>query len=69
MSCTIGQALRIAEDLGDDRLRVETMVFIAMRQDIVGELERAMPFAAVRVQICTSLPGNQNPSGITPTIR
>ena len=36
-----GEALRIAQDLGDERLRVETMVFIAMRQDIVGELAQA----------------------------
>ena len=36
-----GDALRIAEDLGDERLRVETMAFIAMRQDIVGELAEA----------------------------
>ena len=36
-----GEALRIARYLGDDRLRVETMVFIAMRQDIVGELGQA----------------------------
>ena len=35
------EALRIAQDLGDERLRVETMVFIAMRQDIVGELAEA----------------------------
>jgi tetratricopeptide (TPR) repeat protein len=38
--CT-GEALHIAKDLGDDRLRVETMVFIAMRQDIIGELVEA----------------------------
>jgi DNA-binding winged helix-turn-helix (wHTH) protein/tetratricopeptide (TPR) repeat protein len=36
-----GEALRIAEELGDERLRVETMAFIAMRQDIVGELAEA----------------------------
>jgi DNA-binding winged helix-turn-helix (wHTH) protein/tetratricopeptide (TPR) repeat protein len=36
-----GEALRIAEELKDDRLRIETMVFIAMRQDIVGELAEA----------------------------
>jgi DNA-binding winged helix-turn-helix (wHTH) protein/tetratricopeptide (TPR) repeat protein len=36
-----GQALRIAEDLRDERLRVETIAFIAMRQDIVGELVEA----------------------------
>ena len=36
-----GEALRIAQDLGDERMRVETMVFIAMRQDIVGELAEA----------------------------
>jgi DNA-binding winged helix-turn-helix (wHTH) protein/tetratricopeptide (TPR) repeat protein len=36
-----GKALRIAEDLGDERLRVETIAFIAMRQDIVGELAEA----------------------------
>jgi DNA-binding winged helix-turn-helix (wHTH) protein/tetratricopeptide (TPR) repeat protein len=36
-----GEAVRIAKDLGDDRLRVEAMVFIAMRQDIVGELAEA----------------------------
>jgi DNA-binding winged helix-turn-helix (wHTH) protein/tetratricopeptide (TPR) repeat protein len=36
-----GEALRIAEQLGDERLRVETMAFIAMRQDIVGELADA----------------------------
>jgi tetratricopeptide (TPR) repeat protein len=36
-----GEALRIAENLGDERLRVETMAFIAMRQDIVGELVEA----------------------------
>jgi tetratricopeptide (TPR) repeat protein len=36
-----GEALHIARYLGDDRLRVETMVFIAMRQDIVGELGQA----------------------------
>jgi tetratricopeptide (TPR) repeat protein len=36
-----GEALHIAEDLGDERLRVETMAFIAMRQDIVGELPEA----------------------------
>jgi predicted ATPase/DNA-binding winged helix-turn-helix (wHTH) protein len=35
------EALRIAEDLGDERLRVETMAFVAMRQDIVGELAEA----------------------------
>jgi tetratricopeptide (TPR) repeat protein len=35
------EALRIAQELGDDRLRIETMVFIAMRQDIVGELVEA----------------------------
>ena len=36
-----GEALRIARELGDERLRVETLVFIAMRQDIVGELAQA----------------------------
>ncbi len=36
-----GQALSIAENLGDERLRLETMAFIAMRQDIVGELAEA----------------------------
>jgi DNA-binding winged helix-turn-helix (wHTH) protein/tetratricopeptide (TPR) repeat protein len=36
-----GEALRIAQDLGDERMRIETMVFIAMRQDIVGDLEEA----------------------------
>ena len=35
------EALRLARDLGDERLRVETMVFIAMRQDIVGNLAQA----------------------------
>ena len=36
-----GEALCIAQELGDERLGVETMVFIAMRQDIVGELAEA----------------------------
>jgi len=36
-----GEALRIAENLGDERLRVETIAFIAMRQDIMGELAAA----------------------------
>jgi tetratricopeptide (TPR) repeat protein len=36
-----GEALRIAEELRDERLRVETLAFIAMRQDIVGELAEA----------------------------
>jgi DNA-binding winged helix-turn-helix (wHTH) protein/tetratricopeptide (TPR) repeat protein len=36
-----GEALRIARDLEDERLRIETMAFIAMRQDIVGELAEA----------------------------
>jgi DNA-binding winged helix-turn-helix (wHTH) protein/predicted ATPase len=36
-----GDALRIAQDLGDERMRIETMVFIAMRQDIVGDLAEA----------------------------
>ena len=35
------EALRIAQNLGDESLRVETMVFIAMKQDIVGELGEA----------------------------
>jgi len=35
------EALQIAQDLGDERLRVETVVFIAMRQDIIGELAQA----------------------------
>jgi tetratricopeptide (TPR) repeat protein len=38
--CT-GEAMCIAQNLGNDRLRVETMVFIAMRQDIIGELAEA----------------------------
>jgi DNA-binding winged helix-turn-helix (wHTH) protein/tetratricopeptide (TPR) repeat protein len=36
-----GEAMRIAQNLGDERLRIETMVFIAMKQDIVGELGEA----------------------------
>lgn len=36
-----GEALRIAEELHDQRLRVEALAFIAMRQDIVGELPEA----------------------------
>ncbi|HZQ53960.1 MAG TPA: hypothetical protein VFB14_17285 [Bryobacteraceae bacterium] len=36
-----GEALGIAEELGDERLRVETMAFIAMQQDTVGELAEA----------------------------
>ena len=35
------EALRIAHYLGDENLRIETTVFIAMRQDIVGELAAA----------------------------
>jgi predicted ATPase len=37
----VGEALSIAENLGDERLRLETMAFIAMRQDILGELAEA----------------------------
>lgn len=40
MKCA-GEALAIAEELGDLRLRAETMVYIAMKQDIVGELADA----------------------------
>src|SRR5215471_5493307 len=36
-----GEALRIAQHLGDENLRIATTVFIAMRQDIVGELAAA----------------------------
>jgi DNA-binding winged helix-turn-helix (wHTH) protein/tetratricopeptide (TPR) repeat protein len=36
-----GGALHIAQDLGNERMRIETMVFIAMRQDIVGDLTEA----------------------------
>src|SRR5262249_28742218 len=36
-----GESLRIAQDLGDERMRIETMVFIAMKQDIVGDLGEA----------------------------
>jgi DNA-binding winged helix-turn-helix (wHTH) protein/predicted ATPase len=35
------EALCIAQELGDERMRIETMVFIAMRQDIVGDLAEA----------------------------
>jgi DNA-binding winged helix-turn-helix (wHTH) protein/tetratricopeptide (TPR) repeat protein len=35
------EALLIAQELGDERMRIETMVFIAMRQDIVGDLAEA----------------------------
>jgi tetratricopeptide (TPR) repeat protein len=36
-----GEALRIAQELGDERMRIESMVFIAMRQDIVGDIAKA----------------------------
>src|SRR5262249_7337479 len=35
------EALRIAQVLGDERMRVETMVFIALRHDILGQLAEA----------------------------
>jgi DNA-binding winged helix-turn-helix (wHTH) protein/tetratricopeptide (TPR) repeat protein len=50
-----GEALRIAEGLGDERLRVETMVFIAMRQDIVGELAEATRNLDEIIQVARTL--------------
>jgi DNA-binding winged helix-turn-helix (wHTH) protein/tetratricopeptide (TPR) repeat protein len=49
------EALRIAQDLGDERLSVETMVFIAMRQDIVGELAQAKRNLDKVIQVARAL--------------